>query len=60
MNTSMVVDFQSRGKSISFFRRPKRLGQGYDFTDFSADLSQLSYKSHGWFFNVVGRFDLNE
>lgn len=33
-----------------------RLGVGYNFTDFSADLSQLSYKSKGYFINLVTHF----
>lgn len=33
-----------------------RFGVGYNFTDFSSDLSQLKYKSDGWFINLVGRF----
>ena len=33
-----------------------RLGVGYNFTDFSSDLTQLQYKSDGWFVNLVGRF----
>ncbi|RQW88898.1 MAG: OmpA family protein [Geobacter sp.] len=31
-----------------------KTGVGYNFTDFSDDLTDLSYRSHGWFFNVVG------
>ncbi len=37
------------GKSLRF-------GIGYNFTDFSSDLSQLQYRSGGWFVNLVGRF----
>ena len=33
-----------------------RLGVGYNFTDFSADLSQQSYKSKGYFINLVTHF----
>lgn len=33
-----------------------RVGMGYNFTDFSADLSQLSYKSKGYFINLVTHF----
>jgi outer membrane protein W len=33
-----------------------RLGVGYNFTDFSADLTQLSYKTKGFYFNLIGRF----
>jgi hypothetical protein len=33
-----------------------RLGVGYNFTDFSADLTQQSYKSKGYFINLVTHF----
>ena len=33
-----------------------KLGVGYNFTDFSDDLTDLSYRSHGWFLNVIGKF----
>ena len=32
------------------------IGGGYNFTDFSDDLTDLSYKSRGVFLNVVGKF----
>ncbi len=31
-----------------------KLGLGYNFTDYSDDLTDLSYRSRGWFFNVLG------
>jgi len=31
-----------------------KVGVGYNFTDFSDDLTDLSYDHHGWFFNLVG------
>ena len=33
-----------------------KVGVGYNFTDFSDDLTNLDYDSHGWFFNIVGKF----
>jgi uncharacterized repeat protein (TIGR01451 family) len=33
-----------------------RIGVGYNFTDFSDDLGDLSYESHGWFIDVVGSY----
>lgn len=33
-----------------------RIGMGYNFTNFSADLTQLSYKSKGYFINIVSKF----
>ena len=31
-----------------------KVGVGYNFTDFSDDLTDLSYDHHGWFLNLVG------
>ena len=33
-----------------------KLGVGYNFTDFSDDLTDTSFDSHGWFVNFVGKF----
>lgn len=33
-----------------------KVGVGYNFTDFSDDLTDLSYDSQGYFVNVVGKF----
>ncbi|MDR1460985.1 MAG: hypothetical protein LBI78_05015 [Campylobacteraceae bacterium] len=33
-----------------------RVGAGYNFTDFSDDLTKLDYKYRGWFINVVGTY----
>ncbi|WP_444893370.1 OmpA family protein [Microbulbifer sp. TRSA001] len=32
-----------------------KLGVGYNFTDFSDDLTQLDYDSHGVFINIIGK-----
>ena len=32
-----------------------KLGAGYNFTDYSDDLTDLSYRSRGFFFNVIGK-----
>jgi hypothetical protein len=32
-----------------------KVGAGYNFTDFSDDLTDLSYKSHGIFINIIGK-----
>lgn len=32
-----------------------KLGVGYNFTDFSDDLTDLDYDSQGWFINLVGK-----
>ena len=31
-----------------------KLGGGYNFTHYSDDLIDLSYRSHGWFINLIG------
>ncbi|QKT04625.1 OmpA family protein [Ectothiorhodospiraceae bacterium 2226] len=36
--------------------RHVKLGAGYNFTDFSDDLTNLSYDSQGVFVNIVGKF----
>jgi hypothetical protein len=33
-----------------------KAGVGYNFTDFSDNLTDLSYRSNGWFFNIVAKF----
>ena len=33
-----------------------KAGVGYNFTDFSDDLTDLDYRNRGWFFNLVGKF----
>lgn len=33
-----------------------KVGVGYNFTDYSDDLTDLSYRSRGWFINVLGTF----
>ncbi|MGZ3253704.1 MAG: OmpA family protein, partial [Burkholderiaceae bacterium] len=33
-----------------------KMGVGYNFTNYSDDLTDLSYRSRGWFINVLGTF----
>ncbi len=33
-----------------------KVGVGYNFTDFSDDLTDLSYRSRGVFLNILGKF----
>jgi outer membrane protein OmpA-like peptidoglycan-associated protein len=33
-----------------------KMGVGYNFSDFSDDLTDLSYRSQGWFLNAVGKY----
>jgi outer membrane protein OmpA-like peptidoglycan-associated protein len=38
------------------FDKNVKAGVGYNFTHYSDNLTDLSYSSHGWFVNVVGKF----
>jgi hypothetical protein len=45
------------GALVAFYRhfgKHVKAGLGYNFTNFSEDLTNLSFKSHGIFLNVVG------
>ena len=45
------------GALLSFYRylgKHLKLGAGYNFTDFSDDLTDLSYRHQGVFINIVG------
>ena len=33
-----------------------KVGVGYNFTDFSGDLTQLDYRHKGWFLNITGYY----
>jgi hypothetical protein len=33
-----------------------KAGVGYNFTNYSDDLTDLSYRSRGWFINVLSTF----
>ena len=33
-----------------------KVGVGYNFTDFSDDLTDLDYDHEGWFLNVIGKY----
>ncbi len=33
-----------------------KLGVGYNFTDFSDDLTDLDYDNNGWFVNLIGKY----
>jgi hypothetical protein len=48
---------QRTGALVTFYRyfgAHLKVGVGYNFTDFSDDLTDLSYDHHGWFLNLVG------
>jgi hypothetical protein len=47
------------GALLAIYRhidRNLKFGAGYNFTDFSDDLTDMSYRSHGWFINLIGEF----
>ncbi|MDQ7990001.1 MAG: OmpA family protein [Candidatus Dactylopiibacterium sp.] len=33
-----------------------KVGVGYNFTDYSDDLTDMSYRARGWFVNILGKF----
>ena len=33
-----------------------KVGAGYNFTDFSDDLTDNDYDSNGWFFDITGKY----
>jgi hypothetical protein len=56
--TLWVVQAQdaSTGALVGIYRHlgnNTKLGVGYNFTNYSDDLTDLSYRSHGWFVNVL-------
>mgnify|MGYP006376482393 CR=1 FL=1 len=53
------LDERRSGALVAVYRylgRHFKVGVGYNFTDFSEDLTDLSYDNHGVFFNVIGSF----
>jgi outer membrane protein OmpA-like peptidoglycan-associated protein len=50
---------QRNGALIGCYRhfgQNLKIGVGYNFTDYSDNLTDVSYKSHGFFLNTVGKF----
>ena len=37
------------------FGQNLKVGSGYNFTDFSDDLTNLDYDAKGWFINIIGK-----
>jgi hypothetical protein len=33
-----------------------KIGAGYNFTNYSDELTDVSYRSHGFFVNMIGKF----
>jgi hypothetical protein len=57
MLTLPDISQRRRGALTAVYRRigsNVKVGAGYNFTDFSDDLTDLKYNHHGVFFNVVG------
>jgi hypothetical protein len=53
------LDERRAGALVTLYRylgEYLKVGIGYNFTDFSEDLTDLSYDHHGIFFNMVGSF----
>ena len=53
-----AADDAKSGALLGLYRHVNehvKVGVGYNFTDFSDDLTQLDYKSHGWFVNLLGK-----
>jgi hypothetical protein len=53
------IDQRRAGSLVALYRyfgEHLKVGLGYNFTDFSEDLTDLSYNHHGIFFNMVGTF----
>jgi len=51
------LDERRSGALIALYRylgEHFKIGVGYNFTDFSEDLTDLSYDHHGWFLNLIG------
>lgn len=51
------LDEQRTGALVALYRRAGnyvKVGVGYNFTDFSEDLTDLSFEHRGAFFNIVG------
>jgi lipopolysaccharide assembly outer membrane protein LptD (OstA) len=53
------IDERRAGALVALYRyfgEHLKAGVGYNFTDFSEDLTDLSYDHHGVFFNIIGSF----
>jgi hypothetical protein len=51
------INQNRRGVLAAFYRRISKnlkAGVGYNFTDFSDDLTDLNYNHRGVFFNIIG------
>jgi hypothetical protein len=51
------LDERRSGAVVSLYRylgENFKIGVGYNFTDYSDDLTDLDYDDHGWFLNLIG------
>ncbi len=54
----MAAEDAKAGMLLGLYRHLNKnfkFGGGYNFTDFSDDLTDLDYRSRGWFINLVGQ-----
>ncbi len=57
LNVDAASDSQA-GALVGVYKhlnKQVKLGAGYNFTRFSDDLTDLSYRSRGWFINLIGK-----
>ena len=53
------ADDERTGLLIGIYRHITdnfKIGAGYNFTDYSDNLTDLSYRSQGWFINAIASF----
>lgn len=58
LNVTAASDRRA-GALLALYRhidRNVKVGAGYNFANFSDDLTDMSYRAHGWFINVIGEF----
>lgn len=56
---STLADDSRAGVLLGAYRHVgdnMKIGVGYNFTDFSDDLTQLDYQYDGWFLNLLGKY----
>ena len=58
LNVSAASDSRA-GALAAIYRhinKNVKAGAGYNFTNYSDDLTDMSYRSHGWFINLISEF----
>ncbi|NOT15129.1 MAG: OmpA family protein [Methylotenera sp.] len=54
-----AADDSRAGALVGIYRHLNnnvKVGGGYNFTDFSDDMTDMSYRSHGWYVNLISKF----